>query len=159
MKRIIGPAMLVIALTGFAMLAEAQTMSAPRPHYAVTRLGTLGGIQSNGFGGPTDTGWVSGDAYLRGNLTEHAVVWRPDVMGHFVITDLGTLGGLNSSTGFPQKNNFGLVVGQAQGPEPDPLGEYWGVAFGCVNGSSLCEGYQNLVFGFLWQNTSHAGRQ
>ena len=36
MKRSIGPAMLVIALTGFATLAEAQTLvRAPPPHYAV----------------------------------------------------------------------------------------------------------------------------
>jgi hypothetical protein len=87
-----------------------------------------------------------------GNLTDHAALWRRDVMGHFAITDLGTLGGLNSSTGWPQKNDIGLVVGAAQGSRIDPLGEYWGVAFGCVNGSSLCEGYQNLEFGFLWQN-------
>ena len=38
MKRSIGPAMLVIALIGFATLAEAQTVSGP-PHYTVTYLG------------------------------------------------------------------------------------------------------------------------
>jgi hypothetical protein len=43
MKPSIGPGMLVIALTGFATLAEAQTVSASWPHYTVTNLGTLGG--------------------------------------------------------------------------------------------------------------------
>ena len=65
MKRSIGTAMLVIALTGFATLAEAQKVSGPLPHYAVTYLGTLGGSGSNGYGGVTNSGWVSGDSYLR----------------------------------------------------------------------------------------------
>ena len=54
MKRSIGTAMLVIALAGFATLAEAQTASGPPPHYAVINLGTLGGSQSNGYGGVTN---------------------------------------------------------------------------------------------------------
>ena len=64
--------------------------------------------------------------------------------GHFVITDLGTVGGLNSSVGQPQKNDIGLIVGNSLGSGIDPLGENWGVLYGCVNGSSPCEGYQNL---------------
>jgi probable HAF family extracellular repeat protein len=142
-----------LADVSFATLAEAQTVSASWPHYAVINLGTLGGSQSNGYGGPTNNGeQVSGDAYLPGSLTEHAALWRRDDMGRFVVTYLGTLGGLNSSTGFPQKNDIGLVVGGAQGSQIDPLGECWSVAYGCVNGSSLCEGYRNLEFGFRWQN-------
>jgi probable HAF family extracellular repeat protein len=93
---------------------------------------------------------VSGDSSLSGDTTEHAFVWgwRDGVM-----TDLGTLGGLNSSTGFAQKNNLGLIVGQAQGSQIDPLGEYWGVAYGCLNGAKgICDGWQNLQFGFVWQN-------
>ena len=77
MKRSIGPAMLVIALAGFATLAEAQTVSGPPPHYTVINLGTLGGSQSNGYGGVTNNGWVSGDSYLPGDTTEHAFLWRP----------------------------------------------------------------------------------
>jgi hypothetical protein len=49
---------------------------------------------------------------------EHAFLWRDGVM-----TDLGTLGGPNSSVPSPVKNNRGLIVGQAQGSEVDPLGE------------------------------------
>jgi probable HAF family extracellular repeat protein len=82
---------------------------------------------------------------LQGDATEHAFVW-----GDGVMTDLSTLGGLNSSTAWPQKNNFGLIVGQAQGPLPDPLGENWGAAYFCASGP--CNGNQNLQFGFRWQN-------
>jgi probable HAF family extracellular repeat protein len=144
MKRSIGTAALVIALTGFATLADAQTGSNP-PHYAVAYLPTLGGLSSNGYGGVTNTGWVSGDSSLSGDTTEHAFVWRDGV-----ITDLRTLGGLNSSTPWAQKNNIGLIVGQAQGSRPDPLGEYWGVAYVCLN-ANPCMGWQNLQFGFVWQ--------
>ncbi len=76
LNRSIGPAMLVTALTGFATLAEAQTVSASWPHYTVTNLGALGGSQSNGYGGVTNNGWVSGDSFLRGDKTEHAFLWR-----------------------------------------------------------------------------------
>jgi probable HAF family extracellular repeat protein len=154
MKRSIGPARLVIAfgaigLAGFATLAEAQTL----PHYTVISLSTLGGSTSYGSG-VTNTGWVNGDSYLAGNQTEVAVVWRPNAMGQLVITDLGTLGGMNSASAWASssKNNRGLVVGQAQTSQIDPLGEYWGVDIGCVNNSSLCTGWQNLELGFVWQN-------
>ncbi len=127
--------------------AEAQTVSASWPHYTVTNLGTLGGNGSNGYGGVTNNGWVSGDSILTGDQTEHAFVWRNGVM-----TDLGTLGGPNSSAAWPQKNNFGLIAGQAQGSQIDPLAEYWGVAYVCNNSGAPCEGYKHLQFGFLWQN-------
>jgi probable HAF family extracellular repeat protein len=154
MKRSIGTAMLVIALTGLAMRAEAQTVSPPphyphHPHYAVTNLGTLGGSQSNGYGGVTNNGWVSGDSFLRGSptyQTEHAFVWRDGVM-----TDLGTLGGLNSSTAWPQKNTHGLIVGQAQGKKADPLVENWSEAYACFT-TGPCTGWQNVQLGFRWQN-------
>jgi probable HAF family extracellular repeat protein len=152
MKHSIGTALLVIALTGFATLAEAQTVSWPPPHYAVTNLGTLGGSESNGYGGVTNRdnvtngGWASGDSFLRGDQTEHAFVWNG------VMTDLGTVGGPNSSTPWPQKNTYGLIVGQAQGSQIDPLKENWGVAYGCNTRSGICDGYKHLQFGFLWQN-------
>ena len=78
MKHNIGPALVVTALTGFAMLAEAQTVSGPRPHYTVINLGTLGGSQSNGYAGVTNNGWVAGDSFLGrvgrepADATEHA---------------------------------------------------------------------------------------
>ena len=83
MKRSIGPAMLVIALTGFATVAEAQTVSGPPPHYTVINLGTLGGSVADGYGGVTNNGWVSGDSFLQGTPTyqiEHAFLWRDGVM-------------------------------------------------------------------------------
>jgi probable HAF family extracellular repeat protein len=157
MKRSIGTAMLVTALvaggsTGFATLAGAQTASASRPHYTVINLGTLGGLQSNGYGGPTNNGeWVSGDSSLSSNVTEHAALWRRDVTGQFVVTDLGPPGGLNSSTGQPPENDIGLIVGNAQSSQIDPLGENWGAGYGCPN-ANPCTGYQSLGFGFVWQN-------
>jgi probable HAF family extracellular repeat protein len=126
--------------------AEAQTVSASRTHYTVIRLPTLGGSQSNGYGGVTNDGWVSGDAELPGGKTEHAFVWRDGVM-----TDLGTVGGANSSAPSPIKDDRGLIVGQAQGSEIDPLGEYWGAAYTCTK-SVPCQGYKHLQFGFLWQD-------
>lgn len=130
-------------------------VSAPRPHYTVINLGTLGGSQSNGYGGVTNNGWVSGDSFLPAHgtepadATEHAFVWRDGVM-----TDLGTVGGLNSGVAYPTKDDRGLVVGQSQGSQIDPLKEYWGVASVCIiNGfPTPCDGWQNLVFGFLWQD-------
>jgi hypothetical protein len=155
MKRSIGPARLVIAfvavgLAGFATLAEAQTL----PHYTVINLGILNEGSTSNASGVTNNGWVNGDSWLAGNQNEHAVLWRPDGMGQFKITDLGTLGGLNSASAWASssKNNRGLVVGQAQTSQIDPLGEYWGVDIGCVNNGSLCNGYQNLELGFVWQN-------
>jgi probable HAF family extracellular repeat protein len=144
MQHWIGPAVLVIALAGFATLAEAQTRAPP--HYTVIRLPTLGGSQSNGYGGVTNNGWVSGDAELPGGNTEHAFVWRDGVM-----TDLGTVGGANSSAPSPVKDDRGLIVGQAQGSEIDPSEEYWGAAYTCTK-SVPCEGWQDLQFGFLWQD-------
>ena len=119
----------------------------PPPHYTVINLGTLGGSQSNGYGGVTNNGWVSGDSSCRATRPS-----MPLFGANGVMTDLGTLGGLNSSTAWPQKNNHGLIVGQAQGSQPDPLGEYWGVAYVCDTSGGHCTGYQNLQFGFLWQN-------
>jgi hypothetical protein len=34
----------------------------------------------------------------------------------------------------------------------DPLGENWGLLFFCSPNGGSCQGYQNLVLGFLWQN-------
>jgi probable HAF family extracellular repeat protein len=82
---------------------------------------------ADGYGGVTNNGWVTGDSFLKGDATEHAFVWRDGVM-----TDLLTFGGPNSGVGFPIKNNHGLIVGGAQGPKPDPLGENWGVAYVCI---------------------------
>jgi probable HAF family extracellular repeat protein len=115
-------------------------------HYSVINLGTLGGTESNGFGGVNKRGWVTGDANLAGDQNEHAVLWRDGV-----ITDLGTLGGPNSSVPMPVKDDRGFVVGVAQIAEVDPLGEFWGTTFVCTPSVS-CQGPQNLLRGFAWKN-------
>lgn len=117
-----------------------------RIHYSVINLGTLGGTGSNGFGGVNNRGWVTGDANLAGDQNEHAVLWRDGV-----ITDLGTLGGPNSSVPMPVKDGRGFVVGVAQIAEVDPLGELWGATFVCTPSVS-CQGWQNLLRGFVWKN-------
>jgi probable HAF family extracellular repeat protein len=115
-------------------------------HYSVINLGTLGGTESNGYGGVNNRGWVTGDANLAGDQNEHAFLWREGVM-----TDLGTLGGLNSSIPYPTKDDSGLVVGVAQTATVDLLGEFWGATFVCTPSVS-CQGWQNLLRGFLWEN-------
>jgi probable HAF family extracellular repeat protein len=113
--------------------------------YMVKELPTLGGTFGNGFGGPNNRGWVTGDANLAGDQTEHGFLWRDGVM-----TDLGTLGGLNSSVPTPVRNDRGLITGVAQTATVDPLGEFWGTSFVCT--AVPCEGSQNLEIGFLWQD-------
>ncbi len=135
---------LLTALTVSWPCAEGQQLP---PHYAVTALGTLGGDLSNAAG-INDNGFVFGDANLPGNANEHATVWR-----NGVITDLGTLGGPNSSIGFVAKpNDTGLITGNAQTGTVDPLGENWGLVFGCAANGTPCQGSQYLTLGFAWQN-------
>jgi len=111
----------------------------------VKELPTLGGSFSNGFGGVNDRGWVTGDANLAGDQTEHGFLFRDGVM-----VDLGTLGGLNSSVSFPVKDARGLVTGVAQTATFDPLREFWGSGFFCT--SMNCAGFENLEVGFRWQD-------
>jgi probable HAF family extracellular repeat protein len=126
-------------------LAAQQQPTGGQIDYSVMSLGTLGGSFSNGFGGVNNRGWVTGDANLPGDQTEHAFLWR-----NGTLMDLGTLGGLNSSVGIPVKNDRGFITGTAQTSTFDPLGEFWGAAFFCT--SVNCEGWQNLELGFLWKN-------
>lgn len=143
----------IAAITALATLPislqlAAQDVPAPNTsqiRYSVISLGTLGGSASNGYGGANDRGWVTGDANLAGDQTEHAFLWRDGVM-----TDLGTLGGPNSSVPTPVKDDKGLIVGAAQSATVDPLGEFWGAAYFCT--ANNCQGWQNLQLGFIWRN-------
>jgi probable HAF family extracellular repeat protein len=144
------------ALAAGALPASAATSSALAPRYSVTVLNTL----DNPHGGPpppgevsnaagiNDRGWIVGDSTLPGNTTEHATVWRDGT-----ITDLGTLGGLNSSIGFiARPNDTGLISGNSETAQVDPLGEGWGTVFGCTAGGTPCDGYQDQALGFVWKD-------
>jgi probable HAF family extracellular repeat protein len=146
---------LIIGMLGLsgptALRLAAQNQEAPETHssYDVTALSTLGGYLSTAAG-INNKGWVVGDANLAGNSFEHATLWRDGV-----IVDLGTLGGPNSSIGFigASPNETGLITGNAQSATVDPLGEYWGVNYGCdVTGTVACQGWQYLGLGFTWKD-------
>lgn len=143
----------IIAMTVLAMPARLAAQDQKdrnykkQPHYSVTKLGALGGTSSYASG-INNRGWVVGDANLSGDTTEHASLWR-----NGVATDLGTLGGLNSGIGYPARTDErGLITGNAQTSTVDPLGENWGLLFTCSPTGGSCQGYQNLVLGFLWQS-------
>jgi probable HAF family extracellular repeat protein len=51
----------------------------------------------------------------------------------------------------PVKDDRGFVVGVAQIAAVDPLNELWGTTFVCTPSMS-CQGWQNLLRGFLWEN-------
>jgi probable HAF family extracellular repeat protein len=143
LKSVFASAVLVTLTVSLPVVAQVSGSSPS--HYSVINLGTLGGSASNGYGGVNNRGWVTGDANLSGDQTEHAFLWRDGVM-----TDLGTLGGLNSSVPTPVKDDKGLVVGGAQSATVDPLGEFWGAAYFCT--ANNCQGWQNLQLGFIWRD-------
>jgi len=125
-----------------------QQVNAEQIHYSVINVGALGGNQGAAYGGVNNRGWVTGEANLPGNQTEHGFLWRNGVM-----TDLGTLGGLNSGVPIPVKDDKGLIVGPAQTSTVDPLGEFWSAGSICENSTGTkCQGWQNLQLAYLWQN-------
>jgi probable HAF family extracellular repeat protein len=146
MRSISTAAAVAILLISHQLHAQNVPSGTGRIHYSVINLGSLGGTESNGFGGVNNRGWVTGDANLAGDQNEHAVLWRDGV-----ITDLGTLGGPNSSVPMPVKDDRGFVVGVAQIATVDPLNELWGSTFVCTPSVS-CQGWQNLLRGFVWEN-------
>jgi probable HAF family extracellular repeat protein len=142
----------IVVMTILAALAAPMRLIAQdnpaydkrQPRYSVTVLGTLGGTFSTAQG-INNSGWLTGDANLAGDQTEHATVWR-----HGVITDLGTLGGPNSDA-LNDAHGRGLIVGVAQTSNLDPFGEIF-VPYDCTPSGGLCQGVQNQSLGFIWQN-------
>jgi probable HAF family extracellular repeat protein len=144
----------LFAVAALPFRLAAQT-GQEKVHYKLITLGTLGGSIANPYGGINNRNWLTGDSSLPGDLTEHGFLWR-----HGTMIDLGTLGGQNSSVGNTTTNVIGLIVGNAETGEPDPTGdctanpptgECWGTGFSCP-AAIPCEGYQNLVRGFVWKD-------
>jgi probable HAF family extracellular repeat protein len=116
---------LLVTLPLSTGLAPAQQAAIQPPGYTVVNLGTpLGGpfalAQTIGL-----EGFVAGYASLPGDVTTHAVFWRPNG-----ITDLGTLGGQNSEV-------LGNLSGYAETATPDPLNQDF-----CQTGTHLvCQAF------------------
>jgi probable HAF family extracellular repeat protein len=139
-------AALAALVTPIQLAAQGDGEHHKKPtHYTVIKLGNPLGGTASAAQGINNRGWVDGDSSLTGDATEHAVLWR-----NGKVTDLGTLGGLNSSGG--PVNDAGVIAGWAQTSTVDPLGENWGLEFGCTPSGGSCQGYKNLVLGFLWKN-------
>jgi probable HAF family extracellular repeat protein len=133
----------VLAALSISLPLAAQESASSPIQYSVINLGTLGGSQGAAYG-INNTGWVTGDDNLPGDQNEHGFLWRKGVK-----TDLGTFGGPNSSApGF--QNDKGVVVGSAQTPETDPLGENFFLAYFC--GNNPCDGIEHISLPFRWQD-------
>ena len=128
-----------------ASVAANQTQQdSELPRYSISTLSTLGGTQGQADG-INNKGWISGDANLPGDQTEHPTVWRDGV-----IIDLGTFGGPNGASGFSFKNDRGLIAGFAQTETPDPLGENWNLY--CTfqeSGGPPCNGTDLILGAFV----------
>jgi probable HAF family extracellular repeat protein len=143
---LLGGATVPVRLTGQDQ--EGHKHKKDQSRYDLIAFGTFGGSASTAAG-INNNGWVVGDSNLAGDANEHAAIWMNGVM-----TDLGTLGGPNSSIGFigAHPNDSGLITGNAQTSTIDPLGEYWGVNFGCTLNGVTCQGWQYLFRGFSWKH-------
>ena len=102
-KVFIATALLVPALATSAMAGDTQ-----RLHYTIRDLGTLGGIESYGYG-INNRGQVTGQASTAGGAV-HAFIYRP----RRGMKDLGTLPGGTWSSG-SAINDHGQVTGSAGG--------------------------------------------
>jgi probable HAF family extracellular repeat protein len=128
---------IVLAATLLAGLASGKE----RPvHYAVTRLGSLGGTNSSG-NSLNDRQLVAGTSNLPGDTTQHATAWFRGLL-----FDLGTLGGPNSGIIWPVKNNAGILSGIAETDRDQPLGERWS----CRSFFPSATG--KVCLGVVWEN-------
>lgn len=107
--------------------------------YTVTALQTLGGATASAAG-INNIGWVTGASALPSGSNEHAAVWERSTMP----IDLGTLGGPNSAVAWPVKSVRGDIVGIAETPAMQPLGENWSCALAVFPGAP--DGHVCLAF-------------
>jgi probable HAF family extracellular repeat protein len=131
---------ILFAWLALAMRLSAQDADASKvTHYRVFNLGTLGGSAS--FGNTINNRSLAlGFANLPGNTTAHATAWF-----YGLKSDLGTLGGPNSNVVFPNRNDFGEIVGISETNAANPLGEAWSCsAFFPTTTGKIC-------LGFVWQ--------
>jgi len=119
--------------------AQDATEHSQPAHYRVFNLGTLGGTASTG-NTINNRGLALGAANLPDNTTEHATAWFFGLK-----SNLGTLGGPNSNVVFPNRNDFGEIVGISETGAVNPLGEAWSCSafFPTVTG--------HICLGFVWQ--------
>src|SRR5215469_9374521 len=130
-----------------ALFLASHAQSRVPPRYTVVNLGTLGGVLGSSAWSVNNTGRIAGEANLSGDMVEHAALWWDGA-----VTDLGTLGGDNSAVARPVKNDNGLIVGFAQIPDVDPLGENF-CTWTCNDASGgACNGSNQSCRGFRWRN-------
>jgi probable HAF family extracellular repeat protein len=136
--RIFTGVMVVTILASPVQLAAQEPESNNHHRYVLSSLASLGGT-SSGASSINNRNWVSGFSNLSGDSTQHAVVWADGET-----FDLGTLGGPNSSVAWPNHNDH-AVVGIAETPNFDPLGERWSCAafFPSATG--------HTCLGFVWR--------
>jgi probable HAF family extracellular repeat protein len=120
-------------------LAAQEPESNNHHRYSLTSLASLGAT-SSGASSINNRNWVSGFSNLSGDLTQHAVVWAGGET-----FDLGTLGGPNSSVSWPNHNDH-FVVGIAETPSLDPLGERWSCAAFFPSSTG------HTCLGFVWHD-------
>ena len=135
----------VFAILTLSILSTAQALPQPEQpvRYIVKNLGTLGGALGTAFG-INNQGWITGSSNLAGDRHQHAFLWYRDRM-----LDLGTAGGPNSVSGFPLKNERGLIPGFSQTTVSDPLGENWNIHCDASE-TVLCDGSDLINVGLLW---------
>jgi probable HAF family extracellular repeat protein len=135
----------VLAILTLSISSTAQGQWQPEhpTRYIVKNLGTLRGALGTAFG-INNQGWITGTSNLTGDQHEHAFLWYRDRM-----LDLGTAGGPNSVSGFPLKNERGLIPVISQTAVSDPLGKNWNFTCDAYE-TVLCDGTDLINVGLLW---------
>lgn len=119
----------------------AYASASGHPLYRVINLGDpQGGPISQGTSN-NQPGWTVGYSTLP-DFTMQAELWR-----NGTAKSLGTLGGANSAVAWPNRNDFGVIVGISETAQLQPLGENWScfLAVFFVPSGHVCRG-------FVWRN-------